>query len=46
LVAGDDAADDVDLEEDKVGTGIVGFLGGVFHVSVMMLMGQDGGWFF
>ena len=46
MVAGNDSADGVDLAEDEVGTGIVGFLGGVFRVSVMMLMGQDGGWVF
>ena len=46
MVAGDDAADGVDLEEDKVGTGVVGFLGGVLHVAVVMLMGQDRGWVF
>jgi hypothetical protein len=44
LVAGDAAADGVDLEEDKMGTGIVEFLRGVLHVAVMMLMGQDRGW--
>ena len=36
LVTGDDPTDGVNLAEDEVGTGIVGFLGGVFHVSVVM----------
>ena len=36
LVAGDGAADGVDVAEDEVGTGVVGFLGGVFHVFVVM----------
>ncbi len=46
LVAEDDAADGVDLEEDEMGTCIVGFLGDILHVAVVMLMGQDGGWVF
>ena len=46
MVTGDDSADGVDVAEDKVGTGVVGFLGDVFHVSVVMYMGQDGGCFF
>ena len=46
MVAGDDSADGVDLAEDEVSMGVVGFLGGVFHVSIMMLIGQDGGWVF
>ena len=46
MVTGDDPTDGVNLAEDEVGTGIVGFLGGVFHVSVMMLMSQDEVWFF
>ena len=46
LVTGDDASDDVDLEEDKVGMSIVEFLGGILHVAIVMLMGQDGGWIF
>ena len=46
LVAGDDAADGVDLEEDEVGACVVEFLGGILHVAVVMLMGQNKGYFF
>ena len=46
MVARDDSADGVDLAKDKVGTGVVGFLGGVFHVSIVMYTDQDGGWVF
>ena len=35
LVTGDGAPDGVDVAEDKMGTSVVGFLGGVFHVSVV-----------
>ena len=46
LVAGDDAADGVDLKEDKVDACVVEFLGGILHVAVVMLMGQNKGYFF